>query len=80
MTKLTYCTPRSPLARLLAPAAAVAASHLPPRALRPVVRRCVWLSRESRRPRLRRRAMRAIDLLAGDGMSIRVKRQHAREA
>ena len=76
MTKLTYYTPRSPLASALAPLVATAASYLPPRALRPLVRPCVRWTRESRRPGLRRLADRAINLVAGDGMSIRVKRQH----
>ena len=41
MTQLSYYTPRSPLARLLAPLVAGAVSYLPPRALRPLVRPCV---------------------------------------
>ena len=77
MTKLTYYTPCSPLERLLAPAVAVAASHVPPRGLRPVVKPCVRLCRHSRRPALRHSAWRAIDLVVGDGMAIRVRRQRA---
>ena len=76
MSQLTYYTPRSPLARALAPLAAVGASYLPPPALRPLVKPCVRCSNESRRPRARRLASRTIDLLVGDGMSLRVKRQH----
>ena len=80
MTKLTYYTPRRALTRLLAPPVARAVSYLPPRALRPIVKPCVRAANESRRPRLPRRADRAIYLLVGDGMSIRIKRQHAKEA
>jgi len=76
MTKLTYYTPRSPLTRLAAPLVATAVSYLPPRALRPFVVPLRELSNRSRRPALRRCATRAIDLVVGDGMSIRVKRQH----
>ena len=78
MTKLTYYTPHSRLARLIAPLLANAASYFPPRALRPIVRPCVRAWRHSRRPALRRRASRAIDLIVGDGMAIRIKRQHPR--
>ena len=78
MTKLTYYTPRSPLASALAPLAASAASYLPPRALRPLIRPCVRWTRESRRPGLRRLADRTIDLVVGDGMWIRVKRRGRR--
>lgn len=79
MTKLTYYTPRSPLQRLLAPLVANAVSYLPPRALRPIVRPCVRASNHSRRPALRRRATRAINLIVGDGMAIRIKRHSAKE-
>jgi len=76
MTKLTYYTPRSPLTRLVAPVMGTAVSYLPPRALGPFVVALRELSNRSRRPALRGRAIRTIDLVAGDGMSIRLKRQH----
>ena len=79
MTKLTHYTPRSALARLLAPLAAAAVSYLPPRALRPIAVPCARWGRESRRPRLRRHADRTINLVVGDGMTIRVNRQCAKE-
>ena len=78
MTKLTYYTPRTPVAHLVAPLVATAASYLPPRALRPIVVPLRELSNRSRRPALRRRATRAINLIVGDGMSIRVKRRGRR--
>lgn len=78
MTKLNHYTPGTPLARLLAPLVATAVSYLPPRALRPIAKPCMRLCRESRRPRLRRFASRTIDLVVGDGMTIRVNRQYAR--
>jgi len=77
MTKLTYYTPRTPIAQLVAPLVATAVSYLPPRALRPLVVPLRDISNRSRRPTLRTRAIRAINLIVGDGMSIRVKRQHA---
>jgi hypothetical protein len=80
MTKLTYYTPRSRPARLFAPLVATAASYLPPRTLRPIVKPCVRCANHSRRPNLRRAAARAIDLVVGDGMSIRVTRRHQRRA
>ena len=76
MTKLSFYTPRSPAARLVAPLVATAVSYLPPRALRPLVVPLREISNHSRRPALRRRATRAIHLVVGDGMSMRVKRQH----
>ena len=75
ITKLSYYTPRSALARLVAPLAATAVSYLPPRALRPLLVPLREISNHSRRPALRRRATRAIHLVVGDGMSIRVRRQ-----
>jgi len=78
MTKLTYYTPRSPLAQALAPLVATAVSYLPPRALRPIVKPCARWANESRRPGLRRLADRTIDLVVGDGMWIRVKRRGRR--
>lgn len=74
MTKLTMFTPRSRLQRLLAPLVANAVSYLPPRALRPFVVPLRDISNNSRR-RARRLATRAIHLLVGDGMAIRVRRQ-----
>jgi len=77
MTKLTYYTPRSPLGRLLAPPVATAASYFPPRLLRPVVVPLRDISNNSRRPGARWHAIRAINLIDGDGMAIRTRRQHA---
>lgn len=79
MTKLTHYTPRSALARLLAPPVATAVSYLPPRALRPIAVPCARLGRESRRPALRRHADRTINLIVGDGMTIRVNRRCAKK-
>ncbi len=79
MRKLNHYTPRTRLARLLAPFVATAVSHLPPRALRPIAVPCVRWGRESRRPALRRRADRTINLIVGDGMTIRVNRRCAKE-
>ena len=78
MTQLSYYTARSPLTRLLAPLLAGAVSYLPPPALPPLLRPCARACRASRRPGLRRRASHTIDLVAGDGMAIRVRRQHSR--
>ncbi len=77
MTKLTYYTPRAPLTRLVAPLVATAMSYLPPEVLRPFVVPLGDISNRSHRPALRRVATHAIDLVVGDGMSIRVRRQHA---
>jgi len=79
MTKLTHYTPRSALARLLAPLVATAVSYLPPQALRPIAVPCARFSRESRRFALRRHADRTINLIVGDGMTIRVNRRCAEE-
>jgi len=76
MTKLTYYTPHSPLTRRLAPLVANVASCFPPRALRPIVRPYVRASNNSRRVAVRRHAIRTIALIVGDGMAIRIKRQH----
>jgi len=78
MRQLTYYTPRTQLARVSLPLVAVAASYLPPRALRPIVKPCARWANQSRRPRLRRHADRTVYLLAGDAISIRVRRQRRR--
>ena len=77
MRRLVYYTPRTPLGRLVAPPAAVTASLFHPRALRPLVKPLLRLGNHARRPGVRRRAARGIDLVVGDGMAIRVRRQRA---
>lgn len=76
MTKLTMFTPQTRLQRLLAPIVANAVSYLPPRALRPFVAPLREVSNNSRRRRAGRLATRTIYLIAGDGMAIRINRQH----
>ena len=79
MLRLTYFQPRARSCAAVAPLVALAASYIPPRWLRYAIKPIRALSNSAPRPRTRpliRAATRAIDLLVGDGVAIRVARQH----
>ncbi len=78
MPRLTYFQPRTRTCVAFAPLVALAA-YIPPRRLRYIIKPIRGLSNSAPRPGTRpliRAAARAIALLVGDGVSIRVARQH----